>query len=371
VRSVRIVHVYKDYFPVLGGIENHVRVLAEGQAAAGHGVGVVVCALGRRTRRTVEAGVSIVRAARWGTLRSMPLSPAYGTALRGLAADADVIHVHSPFPLGEQASLAMAPGVPVVVTHHSDVVKQKLLLRFYAPFYRRFLDRASRVIVTSSAYARTSPWLAPHGAKCRVVPLGIDAQAFAPGPAEATAQTDLLFAGKLRYYKGLDDLLQALQRLEGVRLAVAGDGRMRQRLEALAAAPALAGRVRFLGEVPDAALPLLYRSARLFVLPANCRAEAFGTVLLEAMASGLPCITTELGTGTSWVVQDGVSGRVVPPRDPDALARAVRELLGDPAKCRRMGDAGRARVLEHFTTDRMAAGVEAVYREAVESENGR
>jgi len=362
---VRIVHVYKDYFPVLGGIENHVRVLAEGQAAAGHGVGVVVCALGRRTRRTVEAGVSVVRAARWGTLRSMPLSPAYGAALRGVAAD--VIHVHSPFPLGEQAALRRVPGTPVVVTHHSDVVKQKLLLRFYAPLYRRFLDRVSRVIVTSAAYARTSPWLAPHGAKCRVVPLGIDAHAFAPGPAGEAAQTDLLFAGKLRYYKGLDDLLQALERLEGVRLAVVGGGRMRQRLEALAAAPALAGRVRFLGEVPDAALPLLYRSAKVFVLPANCRAEAFGTVLLEAMASGLPCITTELGTGTSWVVQDGVSGRVVPPRDPDALARAVRELLDDPAKCRRMGDAGRARVLETFTTDRMAAGVEAVYREVLES----
>lgn len=357
---MRIVHVYKDYFPVLGGIENHVRVLAEGQVVAGHDVSVVACALGHRTRRHVESGVSIVRAARIGTLRSMPLSLAYGMALREVAAD--VIHVHSPFPLGEQAALARQ--TPIVVTHHSDVVKQKLLLRFYAPLYRRFLKRVSQVIVTSAAYAQTSPWLAPHAAKCRVVPLGIDADAFAPGPVEPSAQTDLLFAGKLRYYKGLDDLLLALQQLDGVRLTVVGDGPLRQRLETLATTPALTGRVRFLGEISDAELPLHYRSAKLFVLPANCRAEAFGTVLLEAMAAGLPCITTELGTGTSWVVQDGVSGKIVPPRDPDALARAIRELLDDPATRHRMGDAGRRRVLETFTTDRMAEGVQAVYREA-------
>lgn len=360
---MRIVHVYKDYFPVLGGIENHVRVLAENQVAAGHDVTVVVCAPGLGSGQRLEAGVSIVRIGRLCTLRSMPVSFAFAPELRAIAAD--VIHVHSPFPLGEQAALSLPADTPVVVTHHSDVVKQKVLLRFYAPLYRRFLRRVDRVIVTSAAYARTSPWLGAHAVKCRVVPLGIDSDVFAPGPGDETMSTELLFAGKLRYYKGLDDLLQALQGLVGVRLTVVGDGAMRQRLEKLAAVPALAGRVRFLGEVPDAALPHHYRSARLFVLPANCRAEAFGTVLLEAMASGLPCLATELGTGTSWVVQDGVTGKVVPPRNPAALAETIRTLLADPAQCRRMGEAGRQRVLDAFTTERMLAGVEAVYREAL------
>ena len=354
---MRIVHVYKDYFPVLGGIENHVRVLAENQAAAGHDVTVLVCASGLRSGRRLESGVDVVRAARLCTLRSMPVSFAYGSALRAVAAD--VVHVHSPFPLGEQAD------TPVVVTHHSDVVKQKVLLRFYAPLYRRFLRRANRVIVTSAAYARTSPWLGAHAVKCRVVPLGIATDIFTPGPGDTDLHTDLLFAGKLRYYKGLDDLLHALHGLPGVHLTVVGDGAMRLRLEKLAAVPALAGRVRFLGEAPDAALLDHYRSASLFVLPANCRAEAFGTVLLEAMATGLPCLATELGTGTSWVVQDGVTGTVVAPRNPTALAQAIRTLLADPARSRRLGEAGRQRVLDVFTTERMLAGVEAVYREAL------
>jgi glycosyltransferase involved in cell wall biosynthesis len=115
--------------------------------------------------------------------------------------------------------------------------------------------------------------------------------------------------------------------------------------------------------VEDDALPGVYRQASVFVLPANARAEAFGTVLLEAMASGLPCVTTELGTGTSWVVQDGLTGLVVPPNDPAALAVAIGRILADPNLARQMGQAGRERVEREFTESVMVNAVMAVYRE--------
>ena len=105
----------------------------------------------------------------------------------------------------------------------------------------------------------------------------------------------------------------------------------------------------------------MYHQAHLFVLPSNARAEAYGIVLLEAMASGLPCVSTELGTGTSWLVQDGVTGRVVPPQDPAALAAALRELVDDPGKRRAMGQAGRLRVETEFTQALMTQRVMAVY----------
>lgn len=359
---MRIVHVYKDYYPVLGGIENHVRVLAERQVAAGHEVAVVVCALGRQGSVAVEGGVTVVRTGRLATVRSMPLSLSFKGALRDRGAE--VVHVHSPFPLGEQAATGLKRDVALVVTHHADVVKQKLLLKFYTPLYKRFLRRVDRIIVTSEAYGRSSPWLQAHGDKLRAVPLGIESATFKPANGNKGDVVELLFAGKLRYYKGLDDLLEALEGLKGVRLNIVGDGPMRQKLEGQAAELKLTDRVNFLGEVADDELPGLYQRARLFVLPANCRAEAFGTVLLEAMASGLPCVSTELATGTSWVVQDGVTGMVVPPRNPAALAEAITSLLSDPERLRSMGDAGRQRVLDTFTTDKMVAGVEAVYREA-------
>lgn len=360
---MRILHIYKDYHPVRGGIENHVRVLAEAQAAAGHDVGVLTCAAGAGYDEVLQ-GVRVRRATRLATVRSMPLS--LELVRRARDARVDVLHVHSPFPLGEFALRDAPRDVAVVATHHSDVVRQKLLLKLHAPFYRRFLQRADALLPTSESYARSSPWLAPHQAKCHVVPLGVDTVRFSPG-GRRTVGTDaglrLLFAGRLRYYKGLDTLLRALAALPPhVSLDVVGTGPMESTWRALAATLGLAERVRFRGEVDDGGLVRAYRDADLFVLPCNCRAEAFGTVLLEAMACGLPCVTCEVGSGTSWVVEADRTGRIVPPSDADALARAITGLDTDRAALRTFGEAARTRVEQHFTEAAMVAAVERVYR---------
>jgi rhamnosyl/mannosyltransferase len=358
---MHILHLYKDYYPVLGGIENHIRVLAEAQAAAGHQVTVLVCDPGRHTRRTQMNGVTVVRAGRLTTAASMPLSLAQPREL--WRRRADIVHVHSPYPLGELAAWLIRRRQATIITHHSDVVRQQGWLRLYAPLLRRVLRAADRIIATSPRYIETSPWLQPVADKCAVVPLGVDATAFRPSGAARQGAPRLLFVGRLRYYKGLETLLHALVQIRDVTLTVAGDGPMRASWEALARELGLVERVRFAGDVADADLPALYRQADLFVLPANARAEAFGTVLLEAMASGLPCVTTELGTGTSWIVQNGVTGLVVPPADVEALAQAIVSLMADEQRRQAMGAAGRARVEGLFTVERMIEGVAAVYRE--------
>jgi len=182
---------------------------------------------------------------------------------------------------------------------------------------------------------------------------------------QLTNPPTILFTGRLRYYKGIDTLITALGNLPGVHLNIVGEGPMREVWATQAAEMGLSERVHFLGEVDDAELPDVYRQADLFILPCNARAEAFGSVLLEAMASGLACITTEVGSGTSWVVQDGVTGLVVPPRDPQALAQAIRSLLDDPERRAAMGRAGRARVEAEFTLAQMIARVQAVYEEVL------
>ena len=361
---MHILHLYKDYFPVLGGIENHIRVLAEAQAAASHRVTVLVCDPGRHTRRRETNGVTVIRAGRLATRASMPISLAQPWEL--LRQHPDIVHVHSPYPLGELANWLTRRGQATVITHHSDVVRQQRWLRLYAPLLRRVLRAADRIIATSPRYVETSPWLRPVADKCVVVPLGVDAALFRPDEREHTGSPRLLFVGRLRYYKGLDTLLHALTQLPGVSLDIVGEGPMRAAWEALAHAVGLTDRVHFRGDVNDADLPAQYRQADLFVLPANARAEAFGTVLLEAMASGLACITTELGTGTSWIVEDGATGLVVPPADPEALARAIKSLLDDVPRRQAMGAAGRARVEAMFTVERMIEGVERVYQEVLE-----
>ncbi len=363
---MNILHVYKDYPPVLGGIENHLRSLAEAQAARGHQVTVLIAHPRLKSDRRRVNGVQLVRVSRWATLASMPVSPGFPRALA--SAPADITHLHHPFPLGEVSQWLAGGSRPYVITYHSDIVnpRQQALLQVYKPWLRRILGSAAAILATSPNYVRSSEFLQPLAGRCIIVPLGLDPAPFqqAAPLIESDGTPLVLFVGRHRYYKGVHNLLQAMVGLPG-RLAIAGDGPLRPSWERLAAQLDLGERVRFLGDVPPADLPGLYASADVFVLPATMRAEAFGLVLLEAMAAGLPCVTTELGTGTTFVVRQERTGLVVPPDDPVQLARALYRLLSDRDLRVKMGAEGRARVVEAFKLDKMVRGVEAVYRKAL------
>ncbi len=363
---MRILHVYKDYAPVLGGIENHIRLLAQAQAARGHQVTVLATNPGGRPAEEADGEVRVIRARRWATVASTPLSLDLPRRLARL--QPDVTHLHFPYPVGELSQLWAGRQRPYTITYHSDVVRQKAILRFYGPFLRRVLRGAGRIIVSNAPYIQSSPWLRPYSGKCVVIPFGLDVARFGeavrPLIPPAAAPT-ILFIGRHRYYKGVDDLIRAMTQVPA-RLLIGGEGPMRAAWERLAGELNLRGRVQFLGDVPDADLPAFYASGDIFALPANSRAEAFGIVLQEAMAAGLPCVATGLGTGTSWLVRDGESGFVVPPRQPDRLAGALNHLLADPDLRRRMGRAGRRRARQEFTVSRMTASVENVYRQLID-----
>ncbi len=362
---MNILQIYKDYFPVLGGIENHLRDLSEGLVARGHRVTVLVTNQDRRTLIEYPSpGLTIVKAGCQIRLASTPLSLAM-LPLAGLTMP-DIVHLHFPYPPGDLAALVVPHRPPLVVTYHSDIVRQQVLLRAYRPLLLHTLRRAARIMATSPNYMASSIFLQPYAEKCRVVPLGIDPGRFA-GVEQAAgwragAEKVVLFVGRLRYYKGLHILLDAMPHISAT-LLLAGSGPERQRLEEQARALKIMDRVRFLGDVPDADLPGLYHSADVFVLPAHLRAEALGLAQIEAMACGIPCVSTELGTGTSFANQHNETGLVVPPGDPHQLAGAINSLLADPDLRRCYGAAARRRVDALFTRDHMLDGVEAVYRE--------
>ena len=358
---LKILHVYKDYHPILGGIEHHIKTLAEWQARRGHDVTVLVTNPGGERNEERLSGVQIRRARRLATVASTPISPTFPRLLRSLRPT--ITHLHFPYPVGEVSQLLGGRGRPYVVTYHSDIVRQARILRLYEPLLRRFLRGASRIIATSDNYVKRSPYLRPHAEKCTVVPLSVNAARFqgVEPLIEPSTMPTLLFVGRHRYYKGVDDLLRALVDLPA-RLLVGGDGPERTHWERLAKELQVDNRVRFLGNIQEEALPGLYASADIFVLPANSKAEAFGKVLLEAMAAGLPCVTTELGTGTSFVVQNGRSGLVVAPGQPAALTEAIGQLLADEERRRQFGECGRERVVKEFSPEIMTARVEAVYK---------
>jgi len=213
--------------------------------------------------------------------------------------------------------------------------------------------------------------------KCAIIPLGVDVDRFQQADpaqvadirAKGRQHPILLFVGRLRYYKGLDDLLRAMALLRDTRdhltatLLICGSGPMEAAWRALAQELGLTEQVHFLGDVPEETLPALYHAADLYVLPANSRAEAFGVALLEAMAAGLPVISTEIGTGTSYVNIHGETGLIVPPRDPERLAQAIAILLNDPALRQRLGAQAQARVRAKFSQATMIERVLDLYSE--------
>lgn len=375
---MRIVHIYKDYFPVPGGIENHIKQLAEAQALAGHDVTVLVTQLaGLPASDEMLNGVHVVKTPRQLNVQSAPISVQFGKQVNVQTAGADIVHLHAPYPIGEACNLYFGRARKTLINWHSDIVRQKTLLRLYAPVLRRVIDKADLIMPTSMQYARTSPWLRDHLDKCRPVPPGIDIHTFKNDPIAGAVRREKLLAGvavqaplvllsvgRLRHYKGLDTLIRALQQLPDVVSVIVGVGPMEAAWKTLAQEIGVAGRVIFAGEVSDANLPSYYSSADVFVLPSNSRAEAFGMVNLEAMGHALPLITTEVGSATSWINEHGVTGLVVPPMEPDALAKAV-EALRDEDLRRRMGAAALQRVSADFTVEKMVERMANVYREAL------
>ena len=372
---MRILHIYKDYYPVLGGIENHVRVLAEAGVQRGHAVTVLVTSRKRQTQREELNGVEVIKTSRWINVSSAPISPAMFWEARKLGRAADIIHLHFPYPLGELARLFSGTHAKTIITYHSDIVRQKTLRTVYQPFLWRVLRQADRLVATSGRYVDTSPYLSQVKSKCSIIPLGTDVEQFAHvspqavnalrqnlrGPAsDGVPPFILLSVGRLRYYKGLDDLIRALPQIPNAQYVIAGDGPLRDEWQQLARSVGVADRVLFAGEVSDEDLPVYYGASDLFVLPANARAEAFGTVIVEALAAGKPVVSTEVGTGTSWVNVDGQTGLVVPPHDPPALAAAINQILSSDQLRAQFGRAAQARAYAEFTVEQM---IDRVYTE--------
>jgi glycosyltransferase involved in cell wall biosynthesis len=364
-RALRLLHVYKDYYPVVGGMENHIRLLARGTVARGAQVTVLVTSPGRRTEIGELDGVRVIKAGRLATPASTPISLALLAWMRRL--EADITHLHFPYPWGEMAHLVCGSGPKTVITYHSDVVRQRNLLRLYGPLMRRVLAKADRIIATSPNYVQSSPRLSQVAEKCTVVPLGIDLSPFLKAQDEDVNWLRqryrpplLLFVGLLRYYKGLGYLIEAMKEVSA-RLVVVGSGPMAEEWQSLTNRLGLTDKVFFEGRVDDGLLPAYYQACDLFVLPASHRSEAFGVVQVEAMACGKAVVSTELGTGTSFVNLDGETGLVVAPRDPGALAHGINRLLGDDQLRIQMGKKAKLRAAREFSHEVMIDRVLNLY----------
>lgn len=354
-RPTRILELGKFYHPYRGGIETLLRSWCEGFARLGAEVNCVVASDSGRGAREEMSGVRVHRLPSHGTLLSTSLCPAYLGATRRFPAD--LWHAHFPNPLADLACLLGPKRVPLVLTYHSDVIRQRLVMGAYQFIQQRLLRRATRIVVATPQHLDFSPWLGPFRDKCEVIPFGIDLTKLAPTPARLARASELrqtsqgrpivLNIGRLVGYKGQEFLLEAARGLEA-EIWLVGRGPLEAELKTRAAACGIAGRTRFWGEADEEQLAAMLYACDIFALPSVTRAEAFGIVQVEAMACGKPVVSCALDTGVPFVNQHQVTGLVVPPADVSALAGALGQLIRDAPLRARLGAAGQRRAHSEF-----------------------
>jgi glycosyltransferase involved in cell wall biosynthesis len=363
-RKLRILHVGKFYPPHRGGMETHLELICQGLRSSSE-VSVLVANRTSRTTTVDVQGVHITRVATFGQVAGTAICPAMVTAIR--RHPADVVHLHWPNPTAVLAYLASGHAGRLVITYHSDVIRQRLLEKVFRPFLERVLARASAVIVTSPSYIDGSPVLRRIRNKCRVVPLGLRLNSFDNVDRSEVDKIRsefgprlVLSVGRHVYYKGFEYLIAAMQQVEG-RALIVGDGPLRCQLEALAVKLGVQKRVVFLGEVEN--ITPYCHAADVFVLPSIARSEAFGIVQLEAMACGRPVINTAIDSGVPFVSLDGITGLTVRPGDANELAGALNLLLDNPILRANFGRAGRNRVEKEFSVHAMTSRTLQIYNQ--------
>jgi glycosyltransferase involved in cell wall biosynthesis len=369
----RCLQISKFYPPINGGIETTVRDIAEGLTRQSWSVEILCSHTDRNT--VVETGViPVTRLASWGEVASTSMSPSLVSYLFRRQSEFEIIHVHLPNPMANLALLLTRPSAKVVVHWHSDIVKQKRLLKLYEPLQDWLLRRADAILATSPPYAQSSSWLQPHMNKVHFVPNCIrDPESFVDSAVRQQRAAairakfpgkKLVFAlGRMTYYKGFDVLVAAARDLgDDTLVLLGGKGKLLDRLKAQARSLGVDHKVHFLGRIEDEELPGYYEAADVFCLPSLMRSEAFGLVMVEAMSYRKPVVATRIpGSGVTWVNVHGETGLNVEPGDPADLARTLKQLLNDPELAQALGAGGRRRFEHNFTLDKMIGALTQVY----------
>ncbi len=375
-------HIGKFYHPHPGGIETFMRDLLVALADDS----VQTLALVHAHRRADELGcsgreldgdVQVRRVPCFGSVLYAPVSPSFLSWLDNAIDDfkPDLLHLHLP---NTSAFWALASGrarsIPWVVHWHADVItpvtqrKLGLAYRIYQPLEHAILRGARAIVATSPPYLANSTPLQAVKDRCQVIPLGLNTTRFSPGLAEVSAWAGRtwgnaslrVFAlGRLAHYKGFQHLIEATAHLGDVQVLIAGKGEEQDFLQREILRHGVANKVRLLGYVDDDHAHALMATCDVFCLPSVEKTEAFGMVLLEAMAFSRPIVASRLDdSGVGWVVQDGITGLLAQPGSAADLAEKILAAANRPE----LGIAGRRRLDVEFAIDRVAKQMASAYQ---------
>lgn len=370
---MKIVQTNKAYYPKVGGIETTITTLSEGFANYfSEDVKVLTCSEVNRTK-TIDRVINKVNVKylpTFGFFTSLPISPGYFNEIRKYSGD--ILHIHEPFPLAD-ISMIMLPRLKenfsrIVVSWHSDIVRQKWVLSFYKKFILKFLGIADKIIVSNPNMIKNSDFLPFFKEKVEVIPIGVNLDWVNSCQESNTVSEEIrksnkgpmvLSVGRLVYYKGYEYLIDAINLVPNASLVIIGSGPLKNKLIDRINKLNLSSRIKIIPEVDEKTLHSYYKACDIFVLPSVEKSETYGIVQIEAIACGKPVICTEVGTGTTFLNQHEKTGFVVPPRDTKLLAEAIDKLITNHELRMKLGTHGKDRALREFTDKKM---VEETYK---------
>lgn len=356
---MRILHFYKNALPeTIGGIEQFIDQIARGTTELG--VKNTVLSLSKQSSSSnLRKGYELCTAKRNFEIASNPFSWQAINMYKKLVSQADLIHYHFPWPFADLVHQIVSPQIPSVLTYHSDVIRQQLLLKLYRPIRTRFLNSVDHIVATSPNYLQSSAILRSFNYKTSVIPIGINHDIYAIPNLdrisflkEQYGKRFFLFLGAFRYYKGLEFILEAADQVN-YPIVISGSGPLDEKLKAIAQHKKLKN-IFFTGITSEENKCALFAACYGLIFPSNLRSEAFGISLLEGAMFSKPLISCDIGTGTSYVNIHNETGLVIPPSNSKALANAMSWLWMHPNDALQMGQKARQRYEMLFTAKKMS-----------------
>ena len=264
------------------------------------------------------------------------LAPLMIPKLREIAANYDIIHIHHPDPMGALALFLSGFKGKVILHWHSDIVKQKKLLKLYKPLQTWLIKRADLIVGTTPVYVENSRFLEKHQHKIDYIPIGVEkvvaSELLVEKIVEKYKDNFLVFSlGRLVEYKGFEFLIKSAKFLPShYKIVIGGKGPLKSELEELIINEGLADKVVLLGYLTDEEANAYFEACDIYVLSSIMKTEAFAIVQIEAMSLGKPVVTAHIPeSGVSWVNEHMVSGLVCEAMNPSDLAEKILNIGED------------------------------------------
>ena len=357
------------FYPIRGGVEKVMYDLMSG--LSGRGVRCdMLCASHEGKSRTIKVNgnARLMVTNTWAKKAATMISPSMVGLLNDIADEYDIIHIHHPDPMACMALRISGYKGKVVLHWHSDILRQRVLLKMYNPLQRWLIERADVIVGTSPVYVKESPFLADVQEKITYLPIGVEPVGRDDAAAEEVRRRypgkRIVFTlGRLVEYKGYESLIEAARELDDSYVVlIGGTGPLHDTLQQKIEELGLTERVKLLGYLRDDELPGYFGGCDLFCLSSVMKTEAFGIVQIEAMSCGKPVVATRIPhSGVSWVNEDGVSGLNAEPENAVSLAQCIRGVLEDEVAYRRYCQGARERYEMLFTLDRMIDNCLEIY----------